>query len=122
VTRYIHILGVVALVAAVPGLSSASSLLPTTARVPGAPAAPAFAAAAAQAAAGDEAISAKVKSQIDGNADFAGSQVTVTTANGVVTLKGEAPTAVVRLKIVEMTQATEGVTKVVNKIAIAKKK
>lgn len=65
-------------------------------------------------------LAAKVKSQIDANA--AGSDVTVTAEGGVVTLKGVATDAVARLKIVEAAQKTEGVTKVVNKITIAKKK
>ena len=84
-------------------------------------AAPAMAAAAGDQAA-DEALSAKVKGQIDSTADFAGSDVAVSAVGGTVTLRGTAPTAVVRLKIVEMTQSTEGVTKVVNKVNIKAKK
>lgn len=81
----------------------------------------AFAAQAAGAA-GDEAVTARVKSQIEGDAEFQGSVVDVKTAGGVVTLSGETPNAVVRLKIVEKTKATEGVSRVVNKLKIAKSK
>lgn len=108
-------LGVAILLTTMPYLAQAS--VPVTART-NAPAA--FAAQAG--ASGDEAITAKVKSEIEGDAEFRGSVVDVKTSSGVVTLSGETPTAVVRLKIVEKTKATDGVTKVVNKLKIAKSK
>lgn len=111
----IHILCAAALVAVVPQSSVASSVrsLSITANAP--------LARAAQGAAGD-ALAAKVKSQITAEPEFAGSEVEVANAAGVVTLEGVVPNAVVRLKIVEKTKATEGVTRVVNKIKIAKAK
>lgn len=111
-----RILTVVAAVtlATVPHLAQAATLVRVNAPL-------AFAAQAAGTT-GDDAITAKVKSQIDGDAEFRGSVVDVKTAGGVVTLSGETPSAVVRLKIVEKTKSTEGVSRVVNKLKIAKSK
>lgn len=112
--QFISVVGASALIVVAPALAGAvpsSSVSSRTAVV-------SYAAQAAQA--GD--LAARVKSQIDANQEFAGSDVTVTAEGGVVTLRGVAPSAVVRLKIVEMTQKTEGVTKVVNKVTIAKTK
>lgn len=90
--------------------------LATAAHLAGAAPAVSFAEAGQSA---DEALATKVKSQIDSTAEFQGSAVTVAAAGGVVTLSGTTPTAVVRLKIVELTQKTDGVTRVVNKVKIA---
>lgn len=73
-------------------------------------------------AASNDALAAKIKGQIASEADFKESQIEVSAVGGDVTLKGVASTAVVRLKIVEKTKATEGVTKVINKVTIAKAK
>ncbi len=115
---YVRYMWVAAFIALVPQLAAASSILHET---PARAARVAFAAQAGSATA-DEALTAKVKAQIDAEPTFSGSQVTVTAAGGVVTLRGVASDAVVRLKIVELTKATEGVTTVDNKITIAKAK
>jgi osmotically-inducible protein OsmY len=116
VNTFALILGAAALAAAAPNTASASTFASSVA--------PLRVAYQAQAQSGTPAedLAAKVKAQIDANQEFSGSEITVTADAGVVTLRGVAPTAVVRLKIVEMAQATEGVTRVVNRVTIAKKK
>jgi osmotically-inducible protein OsmY len=93
-----------------------------TALLVGAPvfasAAPAAAAQAAQASDAD--LAAKVKAQIDADAEFKDLGVDVTAASGVVTLRGEVPSALVRAKIGELTKATEGVSKVNNRLSLKK--
>lgn len=81
-------------------------------------AAPANAAQAASAS--DSDITARVKSQIDAQSDFKGMEVEVSTAQGVVTLKGVAPSPLARAKVGELTKSTEGVTKVINKMTLSK--
>jgi osmotically-inducible protein OsmY len=84
-------------------------------------AAPVAAAQAAPAAAATDDLAAKVKSQIDANADLKGSDVAVTAEGGVVTLKGVVASPLVRAKIGEVTKSIAGVTKVNNKLTLAKK-
>ncbi len=79
-------------------------------------------AAAAQAATADAEITAKVKSQLDANADLKGTDITVTTTTGVVTLTGVVPSVLVRAKVGELVKATPGVSKVNNKLALDKTK
>ena len=88
----------------------------------GAPAA-AIAAAprSAQASAADSDITAKVKAQIDAQSELKGMEIDVTTDAGVVTLKGIVPTALLRAKVGELTKNTDGVSKVNNKLTLAKK-
>lgn len=87
-----------------------------------------FAAAAAQApaaqtaAAATDDIAAKVKAQIDAQSELKGSDVTVTAEGGEVTLKGVVASPLVRAKIGEVTRTTAGVTKVNNKLTLAKTK
>lgn len=69
----------------------------------------------------DAALAAKVKASIDATPEGKGAEVTVTAASGgVVTLSGTAASPVARVKIFEAAKATEGVTKVVNKIKLGK--
>jgi osmotically-inducible protein OsmY len=77
-------------------------------------------AAAAQAAATD--VAARVKAQIDANAEFKDLGVTVAAAGDVVTLQGVVPSPLVRAKIGELAKGTEGVSKVNNKLTLEKKK
>ena len=78
-------------------------------------------AASAQAASSDADITAKVKAQIDAQSELKGMEVLVITESGVVTLTGVVPSALVRAKIGELTKSTDGVSKVNNKLALAKK-
>ena len=88
-----------------------------------APLATAAPAAAAQAATATDAdITTKVKTQIDATAEFKGSDITVATTSGVVTLTGVVPTPLVRAKVGEVAVGTQGVSKVNNKLTLEKKK
>lgn len=80
------------------------------------------AAAVAADAAADAAISGEVKTHIDAEPSLKDNNITVTALDGIVTLKGSVVSPVTRLKAVEIAQATKGVTKVLNKIDISKKK
>jgi osmotically-inducible protein OsmY len=115
---FIHTLSVAALVVAIPAVSFGASLVSSSA------AGSALLARGLQTApaAGDDALAAKVKEQIAAEPEFSGNEVIVTSDAGVVTLEGVAANPVVRVKIVEKAQATEGVSKVVNKIKLAKAK
>ena len=68
----------------------------------------------------DAALTSKVKAQLDTNSDLKGANLTVTTAGGVVTLKGTVSSPVLRVKAVELVRTIDGVTKVVQKIDLAK--
>ena len=72
--------------------------------------------------AADAALSEKVKTQIDAEPSLKDSNISVTSRNGVVTLKGDIDSPMTRMKVVETARGVEGVTKVVNKILITKKK
>jgi hypothetical protein len=65
-----------------------------------------------------EDLASAVKARLDEEPELKGSNITVTAAANVVTLRGTLASPVVRLKAVEITKATQGVGKVVNKINI----
>ena len=118
--RSITSFAAVAAFAFIPALASASNL--AVAR----PASPStqFAAASAVAAAQeteDAAITEKIKAGIAADPDVKGTSVDVTTTKGVVTLKGMVSSPVLRVKIYEIAKATDGVTKIVNKMTLPKK-
>ena len=100
----IRILSVAALLAAAP---LATSVLPTAVL---------YADAAANTTLAD-----KVKARFDAETELQGSEITVIVQDGAVTLKGKATSALQRIKAVEIAKATEGVTKVTNKVKIATK-
>ncbi|MGC4084561.1 MAG: BON domain-containing protein [Vicinamibacterales bacterium] len=79
----------------------------------------AFAGVAAQ----GEDVAAKVKAALKADADLGAPSeaVTVTGTGGVVTLEGTVPTVQIRARIAEFVMKVDGVTKVVNKIKLAKK-
>jgi osmotically-inducible protein OsmY len=80
-------------------------------------------AAAAQAdKASDDAITAKVKAQIDADPELKGLDIAVTTAQNVVTLKGEVPSALMRAKAGELVKKAAGGSKINNKLTLAKAK
>lgn len=68
-------------------------------------------------------VAAKVKAALKADADLSGPSeaVTVTGAAGVVTLEGTVPTVQLRARIAELAMKVEGVTKLVNKLKLAKK-
>jgi osmotically-inducible protein OsmY len=68
-------------------------------------------------------VAAKVKARLQADPDLGShsSEVTVTGAAGIVTLEGTVPTVQIRARIAELVMKTEGVTKVNNKMKLAKK-
>lgn len=78
-----------------------------------------FAASAAQA----DDVAAKVKAALKADSDLTSvaDAINVTGAGGVVTLEGSVPSVQVRAKIGELVLKVEGVTKLVNKLKLAKK-
>lgn len=82
--------------------------------------APMYASAVVQA----EDLAAKVKSALKADPDLATPSEAVTVvsgAAGVVTLEGTVPTVQLRARIAELAMKVEGVTKLVNKLKLAKK-
>jgi osmotically-inducible protein OsmY len=81
---------------------------------------PAFAAGAAGQS---DDLANKVKAALKADPDLSGPSeaVTVATAGGVVTLDGTLPTPQIRARLGEFVTKVDGVTKVVNKIKLAKK-
>jgi len=114
--RSIHYLAAVAALALIPSLASASHL-PVAGS---ASTATHFAAAAAGQDTGDAALTAKIKAAIAADADVKDTTVDITAASGVVTLAGSVSSPVLRVTIFNITRSTEGVTKIVNKIKLAK--
>lgn len=64
-----------------------------------------------------------MKAALKADSDLAGQSdaVTVTGAAGVVTLEGTVQTVQLRARIAELAMKVEGVTKLVNKLKLAKK-
>ena len=65
-------------------------------------------------------MAASVKARLDAEPALQGSDITVSLKGSTVTLKGTMTSPVARVRAVEIAKATEGVTKVVNKISLAK--
>ena len=65
-------------------------------------------------------MAASVKARLDAEPALKGADITVLMSGTTVTLKGTMTSPVARVKAVEIAKATEGVTKVVNKISLAK--
>jgi osmotically-inducible protein OsmY len=124
VKQSVRNLGVAVLLAGAPTIATASSIhLFTLSKAQ----TPAFAEKVslgskpeAQGAKAAENLASAVKARLDAEPELKGSNITVTAAADVVTLKGTLASPVVRLKAVEITKATQGVGKVVNKINIKK--
>lgn len=78
--------------------------------------------AASSAAQADD-VAAKVKAALKADSDLTSvaDAINVTGAGGVVTLEGSVPSVQVRAKIGELVLKVEGVTKLVNKLKLAKK-
>jgi osmotically-inducible protein OsmY len=118
-TRSFISLPAIAALALIPSLASASNL--SAARTTPTETHFAAAAVAAAQATDDAAITEKIKASIAADPDVKGTSVDVSTAAGVVTLKGMVSSPVLRVKIYNITKATDGVTKIVNKITLPKK-
>jgi hyperosmotically inducible periplasmic protein len=84
-------------------------------------AAPATAATAA-APSGDEALSARVKSQLSSDARINGAPIEVTAKNGVVLLQGTVPSAAAKQRALALARGADGVTQVVDRIRVGKAK
>jgi osmotically-inducible protein OsmY len=80
-------------------------------------------AVATNAAVQSDALADKVKAALKANSDLSAfsEALTVTSANSIVTLDGTVPTVQIRARIAELVMKVDGVTKVVNKIKLAKK-
>ncbi len=78
---------------------------------------------AGAAAAQSDDVADKVKAALKADPDLSGpsAALSVTGAGGVVTLDGTVPTVQIRARIAELVMKVDGVTKVVNKIKLAKK-
>ncbi len=66
----------------------------------------------------DTAITTSVKSKLAANTDTSAIKIHVDTVNGVVTLSGTVPTATEKSRAEEIARKTDGVTRVVNNIAV----
>jgi hyperosmotically inducible periplasmic protein len=66
----------------------------------------------------DPGITTAVKSKLAADDTVKATDINVDTKNGVVTLKGEVPSAVVKTRALELAKATDGVRDVVDAIAV----
>ena len=78
--------------------------------------------AAAPAAVGDEALSARIRSQLSSDARIKGAPLDVSAKNGVVLLQGTVTTNAARQRALTLARGTDGVTQVVDRIRIGKAK
>jgi hyperosmotically inducible periplasmic protein len=67
----------------------------------------------------DTAITAKVKAALHGDRTTEHSQIHVTTAAGIVTLRGKVPSADVANRAEELAQSTKGVKEVKNELKVS---
>ena len=74
----------------------------------------------AGAAAGDAALTAKVKTKFLADTAISGLKIDVDTKNDVVTLSGTVPTAAEKRRAVDVAKATEGVKSVVDNLKVGK--
>jgi hypothetical protein len=118
----IRSIGVVALFVVTPRVAAASHLNPVVGPHNIVASYSEESSAASPAATAEAELKPKIKARIEAEPDLRDSNITVTTAGNVVTLKGTVSSAASRVKAVEITRATEGVTKVVNKLTITTKK
>jgi len=76
----------------------------------------------AAAPSGDDALSAKVQSQLSSDTRVKGAGVEVTAKNGVVLLQGTVPSAAAKQRVLTLARSTDGVTQVVDRISVGKAK
>ena len=73
------------------------------------------------AAVSDATITAGVKSKLLGDGKTPGLKIDVDTVDGVVTLRGDVPTAAAHLEALRLARSTNGVKSVVDKMTVAGK-
>jgi hyperosmotically inducible protein len=78
--------------------------------------------AAAPAAVGDEALTARIRSQLSSDARIKGAPLDVSAKNGVVLLQGTVTTNAAKRRALTLARGTDGVTQVVDRIRIRKAK
>jgi len=78
--------------------------------------------ATAAAPSGDEALSARVKSQLSADARIKGAPIEVSAKNGVVLLQGTVPSAAAKQRALALARGADGVTQVVDRIRVGKAK
>lgn len=91
-----------------------------TVTAPKAEAAPAASPATAPTADTDDAVSARVKSQLSSDARAKGAAIDVTAKNGVVLLQGTVPSSAARQRALTVARGTDGVTQVVDRLKVGK--
>jgi osmotically-inducible protein OsmY len=91
-----------------------------TVPAPRAAAAPAAASPATPAADTDDAIGARVKSQLSSDAQVKGAAIDVTAKSGVVLLQGTVPSGAVKQRALTVARGTDGVTQVVDRLRVGK--
>jgi len=78
--------------------------------------------AGAPAPRGDEALTARVKSQFSSDAQIKGAPLDISVKNGVVLLQGTVTTSAAKRRALALARGTDGVTQVVDRIRIGKAK
>jgi osmotically-inducible protein OsmY len=76
----------------------------------------------AAAPSGDDALSAKVQSQLSSDTQVKGAAIEVTAKNGVVLLQGTVPSSAAKQRALTVARGTDGVSQVVDRISVRKKK
>jgi osmotically-inducible protein OsmY len=71
---------------------------------------------------GDEALSARIQSQLSSDTQIKGAPIEVTAKNGVVLLQGTVGTAAAKQRALTLARGTDGVTQVVDRLRIGKAK
>jgi osmotically-inducible protein OsmY len=85
-------------------------------------AAPGGAASAVTSPKGDDALSAKVQSQLSADSRVKGAAIEVSAKNGVVLLQGSVASAAAKQRALTLARGTDGVSQVVDRIAVGKAK
>ena len=84
--------------------------------------APAPPTAAAPAPAGDEALTARIRSQLSSDTQIKGAPLEVSAKNGVVLLQGTVTTSAAKRRALTLARGTDGVTQVVDRIRVGRAK
>lgn len=83
---------------------------------------PTAAAPTAAASAGDETLTARIKSQLSSDTQIKGARLDVSAKNGVVLLQGTVTTKAAKQRALTLARRTDGVTQVVDRIRIGRAK
>jgi osmotically-inducible protein OsmY len=68
----------------------------------------------------DDALSARVHSQLSSDAQIKGAAIEVTAKNGVVLLQGTVTSAAAKQRALTIARGTDGVTQVVDRVQVGK--